>query len=668
MGDFQIKKFGGTSVDKGNQVQGIIEGDAPAANQVAVVSAFSGETNNLIEIAKKLFATKDKVQLNHESICDLFKPRIEYALEKAKGFLLEGKEALSTDEEAVLAKLKAHLEEKVAGIATEILPLLKKETLNEGEKTFVEDRIVGLGERFSASGLAEVFTVRSQIEKIYEGVDLADIFDNPENIPRAHELADRGGTYEKIVVQIREKLKGCFDRDNIPILTGYAGFIPGGILNAIDRGYTDAMAALTARAVKGMNSENKPTLEIWKEIGGLQSSGIMSADPRLIPDAIPRKHIGFAQLAQLAGSGRMKAVNDKVMGILWTDPVPIRIKNTNNPNDPGTLVLDDEKGLEDGINHIAKNDQTMFTVSSEKMAEKGMAKRIFECCTKLGISVDAITTSQTSISFSIPAGNKNTEKLNELLLADGFAVEQPEEDMTLINLVGKGMANQVGLLHYVTSVLADNGINIEFDCGHPDQNITLVVAKKDAEKAVKILHQELFKEELAQGSAQKTTPKTFSVPEEYKTKKLPACIKGVSEKDQAMFTVSSFDLVDQPGVALKIFKIADELDISVDAITTSTTSVSFSVDAGEKVERLHARLALIQGFRVDKQDEMAMISLAGENMRKQVGILRDVTGILAAHGVNIEFDCGNPDNDITVIVKKADAEKALAALKNALAA
>ncbi len=674
MSEFHIKKFGGTSIDKGNQVLDIIENDASPteddinkAQQVAVVSAFSNETDKLIAIAKNLITDAKKSDLTDEKIFDYFQPRIDYSLKKAEEFLKNGKANFSKEDKQILENIKEELGNKLALLAQEIFPILQTPNLGKGEETFIEDRVIAIGERFSAEVLATTFTARSKIGRVYDAIDLNDILSPPQALSGADQISNRTQIENNLIDGIREKLQACFERGSIPIFTGYAGYLPGGIRNMYDRGYTEDTAALVARSVKSIG--HKPEFQIWKEIQGREQSGIFTADPRKIPNAFPRSEIGLHQLAELAESGGMKAVNRNVMGVLWKDPVPLRIKNTNNPKDAGTLVLDNENALEKGINHIALKDQTMFTVSSEKMEDKGMAMRIFKFCADLGISVDAITTSRSSISFSIPANHPKTEDLFIKLTGEtDLRVDTPEQDMTLINLVGMGMANQVGILHLVTSILAKQGINIEFDCGHPDRNITLVVAKNDAEKAAKVLHAELFGKEMNEETSKEKSmaQSSYRVPDEYKTKKLPPCINGISEKEQSMFTVSSLDLIDQPGVASKIFELANELGISVDAITTSTTSVSFSVDAGRKASELFLELTEIDGFDVKKKDSMTMISLAGNNMRNQIGVLRDVTGILAANGVNIEFDCGNPDNDVTVIINNKDRQKALEALKLAV--
>ena len=132
----------------------------------------------------------------------------------------------------------------------------------------------------------------------------------------------------------------------------------------------------------------------------------------------------------------------------------------------------------------------MRVESMEMIGEEGWASKIFKICKKLNISVDAITTSEMSISFSIEGNHPNKKQLEVAL--QKFGKVEVTDNLAFVCCIGQGMRYQQGLLYKLTGILNREGINIEFDCGDPDRNVTFIIADADYEKAIRALHKELF--------------------------------------------------------------------------------------------------------------------------------------------------------------------------------
>jgi len=130
--------------------------------------------------------------------------------------------------------------------------------------------------------------------------------------------------YDYAKKRLKTVIKKCGDK--VPVLTGYFGDVPNGIIESIGRGYTDLAAALSAAAV------NARELQIWKEV-----DGVFSADPRKVEDAHVLESITPDEAAELTYFGS-EVIHPFTMEQVIRANIPIRIKNTLNPTVPGTIV------------------------------------------------------------------------------------------------------------------------------------------------------------------------------------------------------------------------------------------------------------------------------------------------------------------------------------------
>ncbi len=486
-------------MDRMDLVTQALDRDDPAIKQVVVVSAFSGQTDELIGNEKK--GVKGKVNDILEadgrpdfSVDDFGKftePNLDYALAMARKYLPA---AYLKDNLGLALDSLSH------SIFAEILKIIRKPELSSGEKLLLEDRIMALGEVFSAHVLGEVANADAVSGRKYSVVDSAGFFAiptdlDPEKLPR------RGDVCKLIIPKLAEAIKETWAKGQTPIVPGYSGYLEGGLLKQFGRGYTDAQAALAVRAILtlGLNPE-EVQLQIIKEVEAL-----MSADPNIVGNkAKPKTRVLPAEARELATLGGMKAVHELVSPILAGKRVPIRVLNINNLDSEGTLIADAIPGekLEEGVLFIAKKaGQTMITVEWDFDDRPGINKEIFTILDELGISSDATTTSENSISFSVGAKQEMVDELVTKLQNLTYETDEGETlpkftkvnkkpGRALICLVGRNMENIVGLLSRITTVAKDAGVSIDFTSGHSDRNETLIVREDDADKLLKALHAE----------------------------------------------------------------------------------------------------------------------------------------------------------------------------------
>lgn len=495
-GSYSVMKFGGTSVDNINEVATIVGFEAKKAQPIMVVSAYSGQTDVLKSITQNIL--QNPSLWSYQSLYFALEPVLDYAMKKAG-------EQCPGHSFTVLSSIYQYLVECINEVIREILSILDVLPAKDSShitpefRTYIEDRIIGLGEVFSAHILAKVLSTRTELARVFEDVSLVDIFNaDPQSSPVLPDQKD--AFFEEASQKIAAKIQAVLDRGNVPVVTGYMGYLPGGILKTIDRGYTDSTAALTAVALLHMGIDPEHIrLQIWKEVPGL-----MTADPRIVEPnynsktqrragdfkvAKVRSHASFTEAAELADLGGMKAINPNGIWILDGKGIELQVRSTFDPESSGTIITESEDLNERGIRFISgKGGQMMYRVKSNKMVEQnGVAAKIFNACAELGISVDAITTSGTTVSFSMSANHERKVELEERLSRIGSF--ELCENMALVCCIGNSMRYMKGLLRELSGILSDNDINIEFDCGDPDNNVTFVVNEADFKKAIKSLHQ-----------------------------------------------------------------------------------------------------------------------------------------------------------------------------------
>lgn len=319
-------------------------------------------------------------------------------------------------------------------------------------------------------------------------VDMSDVL-RPTTTPGTLRLD--AAFYATLALALGERVIAC--GDSVPVITGYFGNIPNGLLETIGRGYTDLCAALVAVGVKAQE------LQIWKEV-----DGIFTADPRKVPTARLLSTVTPSEAAELTFYGS-EVIHPFTMEQVIRARIPIRIKNVMNPIGNGTIIYPDpvddltsrpatpkaarlfrtRSYRPNAVVALGPKRPTAVTIkhhivilnvhSNKRMGSHGFMRNIFSILDRWHLSVDLISTSEVHVSMALHSESDmlaGTSDETEVEIRDADllgAVNELSEfgtidlvnNMAIVSLVGKQLKNMVGISGKFFSTLGDNNINIE---------------------------------------------------------------------------------------------------------------------------------------------------------------------------------------------------------------
>ncbi|MGQ9779803.1 MAG: aspartate kinase [Bacillota bacterium] len=268
------------------------------------------------------------------------------------------------------------------------------------------------------------------------------------------------------------------------VIPGFYGSLPNGAIKTFPRGGSDISGAIVARGVGADLYEN------WTDV-----SGFLMADPRIVPNPKPIELITYRELRELAYMGA-SVLHEEAIFPVREAGIPIRIKNTNAPEDPGTLIVRDAppvtpKGTITGI--AGRKDFTVIALEKTLMnAEIGFGRRLLSILEANGISFEHMPSGIDTISLVIADAQLNhkldkvLEEIRQQCRPDSLEVHP---NMALIATVGRGMAYTPGIAGKLFGALGREGINVRMiDQGSSEINIIVGVDSQDFERAVRAIY------------------------------------------------------------------------------------------------------------------------------------------------------------------------------------
>ncbi|KAL2177846.1 Aspartate/glutamate/uridylate kinase [Thermothelomyces heterothallicus CBS 202.75] len=493
-----VQKFGGTSVGKfpDKIAEDIVRNYVENHRVVVVCSARStgkkatGTTSRLLEVYNKLRAITAAAS-DHDAQDELLGEAKHIVHEIRLDHVAAADSFIRDPQLSSLLKADTEME---CHLLVDYLEAARRFNLEINSRA--KDRVVSFGEKLSCRFMTCLLKDRG-VDAQY--IDLADIIhnDSPGRLDASF--------YKHVSEIICKKVIACEDR--VPVVTGFFGNVPGSLLDGdIGRGYTDLCASLVA---VGLKAEE---LQIWKEV-----DGIFTADPTKVPTARLIPSITPAEASELTFYGS-EVIHHLTMDqvIKAVPPIPIRIKNVKNPRGEGTIVKPDPLLAADQRIQRArqpsdpalrkkpkrptavtvKDKISIINIHSNKRAIAHMfLARVFSILSQQRISVDLISTSEVHVSIAVHTATSefgNFDKAVEQLRAECGEVSVLH-DMTILSLVGAEMKNMVGIAGKMFSTLGQHQINLEMiSQGASEINISCVIDARDAERAMNILHTNLF--------------------------------------------------------------------------------------------------------------------------------------------------------------------------------
>ncbi len=331
------------------------------------------------------------------------------------------------------------------------------------------DAVLAFGER-AAAALFAAGLARRGVDGCAVDAGVAGLVTD-EQFGAAHPLPEAAGRLSV----------GLGRRPPLPVVTGFIGRTLDGRTTTLGRGGSDYSAALVGAALGGEE------IQIWTD-----TSGMLSADPRIVPEARPVPRLSFAEASELAYFGA-KVLHPKTLLPAIERHVPVRILNTAAPEDPGSLVT-----LEAGPAHGRWNVQSIACkkgitavtiVSSRMLLAHGFLARVFEVFGRHQIVVDLVTTSEVSISVTIDEALRLDRAMAEL---EAIGAVEVRDGLAVVAVVGEGAPQRIGLAAHLFTLLAGVGIGVEMiSQGASRVNLSFVVHEADADRAVRLLHRGL---------------------------------------------------------------------------------------------------------------------------------------------------------------------------------
>lgn len=447
-------KFGGTSVGSAERFDGVLKLVEDVSGKhgppVVVVSAMSGVTNALIDGAQKA------VDRNLEGAIE----RANWIKEKH----LTAIEALIKDKaskEALLSDLDGYFTD---------LQVLYKGISYLGELTKRSlDAVSGLGELMSSKILSALATTRG-LTNIW--LDARQLVVTDDNFGRANPL------WEETTEQVTSIINPCLKSGKTVITQGFIAATESGASTTLGRGGSDFSASILGVAL------HADEIQIWTDVDGM-----MSADPRVVPEACVLPEVSFQEASELAYFGA------KVLHPLTIKPaveknIPVKILNTMKPEVPGTEIKAETGPGAGMICAIAskKGITALFIHSPRMLMAHGFLARVFEIFDRFETPIDLIATSEVSISLT-------TDRLDALDEVSSTLSELGEvqilRDVAIVTVVGRQFREKSGIAAQVFNALTDINI-LMISGGASDINLSIVVSSDDADKAVKQLHKQFF--------------------------------------------------------------------------------------------------------------------------------------------------------------------------------
>ncbi|OCG18134.1 bifunctional aspartate kinase/homoserine dehydrogenase I [Gilliamella sp. WF3-4] len=459
----KVLKFGGTSVANAERflrVAEIIENNAKQEQNATVLSAPAKITNHLVAMVEKTVAGQD-IQNN---ICDaekIFANLLEGIAKAQPNFAYEQMKRFALDE------------------LNNVKQLLKGIALLGQCPDSINASIICRGEKLSIAIMEELLKAKGHLVTVIN--------------PVAMLIAE--GNYLESTVDIAESSRRLSEmhipQNHIILMPGFTAGNDKGELVALGRNGSDYSASVLAACLRANSCE------IWTDV-----DGVYTCDPRTVPDAKLLKTLSYQEAMELSYFGA-KVLHPRTILPIAQFQIPCLIKNTNNPDAPGTLIganVVDSTTPVKGITNL--NNMAMINVSGPGLKGMvGMSARVFSAMSYAGISVVLITqsSSEYSISFCVPQTelSRAEEALNDeffLELKDGL-LEPIEviEKQAIISVVGDGMRTLRGLSANFFTALARANINIvAIAQGSSERSISVVVDNDVAIMGVRVAHQMLF--------------------------------------------------------------------------------------------------------------------------------------------------------------------------------
>jgi len=436
----QVLKFGGTSVGNALRIKEVANLINDGQNKIVVLSAMSGTTNALVEIADYLYKKNNEAASEKIASLELNYYKVVDALFSTDGFKERG-----------IGLVKNHFEH-IRSFTRDMFTLYEeKEVLAQGE--------------LLSTALLQYYLEESGIKSSLISA---------LNFMRIDKFGEPDDFY------IRENLKRELSQvTDIPIIITQ-GFIcrnAYGMIDNLQRGGSDYSASIIGAAIQ------VEEIQIWTDIDGMHTN-----DPRVVENTHAIAELSFDEAAELAYFGA-KILHPTCITPAKLANIPVRIKNTLQPEAPGTLIT--SQGQKQQIKAIAAKDGiTAIKIKSGRMLMAyGFLRKVFEIFETYHTSIDMITTSEVGVSVTIDDAKFLTEIVTDL---KKYGTVEVDQNLVIICVVGDLIAENKGIAARIFKAVHEVPLRM-ISYGGSNHNISMLVKAEYKKEALVALSNNLFK-------------------------------------------------------------------------------------------------------------------------------------------------------------------------------
>jgi len=456
-----IYKFGGTSVattDRIRQVVQLVENEPDDILRIVVVSALGGVTDQLIQAIDEALARTQA----HSGIVTEIRERHEAIIE-----------SLVSERERAAIHIEMGIRWSELGELLDGVFLLRECTLR------TRDAIIGMGERLSAPIVAAALRAT--------GNDTVAI-DATSMMRSDAQFSEANIQFDETNRLVRERFADMAT-PRIAVVTGFIASTENGVLTTLGRSGSDYTATILGSAL------DAERVVIWTDV-----DGVLSADPRLVPEAFSLPQLSYREAAELAYFGA-KVLHPRTMRPVQQKQIPLQIKNTMNPDAPGTIIMEASTHTEGHVKAVtAIRDVSVVMVEGTGMiGVPGISARAFGALADHRINVLMIAQASSEMSLCIVVREAVSSEAVEAL-KQAFDIELSRGDVSniyahpqcaIVSVVGDYMRERHGLAGRMFRTLGSSDINVvAIAQGASETNISAVVRDGEVRPAVQALHTE----------------------------------------------------------------------------------------------------------------------------------------------------------------------------------
>jgi len=422
---------------------------------------------------------------------------ISSAMSKVTDALLD---AMTSGDESSLDDVCGNLVDKHVSAAAQLLPADRRQPTNDQIQEIMGryarvargmvllderpprsmDEAVSAGERLSCLLLAETLTAAGRP---------AEVVDGSEIIVTDAQFGSASPLMPETIARTEARLRPLLDRGVIPVVTGFNGATEDGRPTTLGRSGSDFSASIIAAAL------HAGELWIWTDV-----DGILTGDPRMIPDAQVLPHVSYNEAAELAFAGA-KVLHPRTLQPVVDKEIPVWIKNTLKPGVPGTRISSEVTDVS-GVRAITSMPKTtLISIEAVSLSQSGaqLMARALAAVARAKVEVLLLTRSSFRQNFSILIRSDEVDAVLESLREE-LALElahdyvhpiQVDHSVGLMTVVGEGMRGASGLAGRLFTAISERAINIiALAQGSSELTISIVVRQDRLEEAVRAVHAE----------------------------------------------------------------------------------------------------------------------------------------------------------------------------------